>query len=117
MNRKSPKMVRAGSYKDREKSEQELATSVKKAVSPEEAAPKQKHVRVCAVFTWDWKTSQPFWTALKMQPILSDEIQCFKALICLHKVMRDGHPCVFTLPCYADLLLGARGSHAGSSVF
>lgn len=29
-----------------------------------------------------------------MQPVLSDEIQCFKALITIHKVLRDGHACV-----------------------
>eukprot|EP00158_Paraphelidium_tribonemae_P007637 Partr_v1_DN28308_c0_g1_i5_m78542 putative Huntingtin interacting protein 1 len=28
-----------------------------------------------------------------MQPIVSDDVQCFKALITIHKVMRDGHPC------------------------
>ena len=27
-----------------------------------------------------------------MQPLLSDEIQAFKALILVHKVVKDGHP-------------------------
>ena len=53
-----------------------------------------KFVQVCALFTWDWKTTVPFYNALKMQSILSDEIQCFKALITIHKVMRDGHASV-----------------------
>ena len=49
---------------------------------------------VATMFTWDWKTAQPFWIALKLHLSLGDEIQCFKALIMIHKVVRDGHRCV-----------------------
>ncbi|KAI3630767.1 hypothetical protein MIR68_012202 [Amoeboaphelidium protococcarum] len=91
--RTSPHMTRAFSIKEKEKAEHELSISVKKALNQDETAPKQKHVRICAVFTWDFKTAQPFWNAVKMQPVLSDEIQCFKALITIHKVLRDGHSC------------------------
>ncbi|KAL1917648.1 uncharacterized protein VTP21DRAFT_4041 [Calcarisporiella thermophila] len=77
---------------DREKAETELALNVKKATSPDETAPKQKHVRSCIVYTWDYHTSQSIWTLLKMQPILSDEVQTFKALITVHKLLCDGHP-------------------------
>ena len=77
----------------REKAEQELFISVKKATNPDETAPKQKHVRVITLFTWDFAAARPFWDALKMQAVLSDDVQCFKALITIHKVMRDGHPC------------------------
>lgn len=35
-----------------------------------------------------------FWTGLRVQPILSDEVQTFKALITVHKVLQEGHPVV-----------------------
>ncbi|KAI3659302.1 hypothetical protein MP638_003518 [Amoeboaphelidium occidentale] len=87
-------MNRSVSLKDRERAEQDLFVSVKKALNPDETAPKQKHVRVCYLFTHDFRTAQPFWNAVKSQPILSDDVQCFKALITIHKVMRDGHSSV-----------------------
>jgi len=76
------------------KSESELAMIVKKATSPEETAPKRKHVRSSIVYTWDHKSSASFWAAMKVQPILADEVQTFKALITIHKVMQEGHPVV-----------------------
>ncbi|CAO3660170.1 unnamed protein product [Umbelopsis vinacea] len=74
--------------------DQELSITVKKATSPEETAPKQKHVRKCILYTYDFKTSASFWTALKVAPLLSDEVQTFKALITVHKVIKDGYPVV-----------------------
>ncbi|KAI7858413.1 ANTH-domain-containing protein [Circinella umbellata] len=80
------------SYVAADKAESELAASIKKATSPEETAPKQKHVRKCIVYTWDHRTSAIIWSLLKVQPLLSDEIQTFKALIMVHKIIKDGHP-------------------------
>ncbi|CAB4385989.1 uncharacterized protein OCT59_022606 [Rhizophagus irregularis] len=77
---------------DREKAEHDLALNIKKATSPDETAPKQKHVRKCIVYTWDYRTSDSIWNGLKVAPILADEIQTFKALITVHKVIRGGHP-------------------------
>ncbi|KAG7098961.1 hypothetical protein E1B28_000849 [Marasmius oreades] len=77
---------------DKDKAEAELAVNIKKATSPEEAAPKQKHVRKCIVFTWDYHSSISFWSGLRVQPILADEVQTFKALITVHKVLQEGHP-------------------------
>ncbi|KAL9123253.1 MAG: hypothetical protein Q9187_000198 [Circinaria calcarea] len=74
------------------KSEQELAINIRKATSIEETAPKRKHVRACIVYTWDHKSSQSFWAGMKVQPILADEVQTFKALITIHKVLQEGHP-------------------------
>ena len=80
-----------------------------------------KHVRACIVYTWDHKSSQSFWAGMKVwvgdvgyfdgasqlsigrilgwqrssihrQPILADEVQTFKALITIHKVLQEGHP-------------------------
>ncbi|RYP78111.1 hypothetical protein DL770_006938 [Monosporascus sp. CRB-9-2] len=77
---------------DHAKSEAELAINIKKATNSDETAPKRKHVRSCIVYTWDHKTSQSFWQGLKVQPILADEVQTFKALITVHKVLQEGHP-------------------------
>ncbi|KAI0328524.1 cytoskeleton assembly control protein [Cubamyces sp. BRFM 1775] len=77
---------------DKDKAEAELVVNIKKATSPEETAPKQKHVRKCIVYTWDYHSSISFWTGLRVQPILSDEVQTFKALITVHKVLQEGHP-------------------------
>ncbi|PSS03266.1 ANTH domain-domain-containing protein [Coniella lustricola] len=77
---------------DHTKSETELAINIKKATSPDESAPKRKHVRSCIVYTWDHKSGQSFWAGLKVQPILADEVQTFKALITIHKVLQEGHP-------------------------
>ncbi|GAM87132.1 hypothetical protein ANO11243_051530 [Dothideomycetidae sp. 11243] len=79
---------------DTARSEADLAVIVRKATSPEETAPKRKHVRSCIVYTWDHKNSTSFWSAMKVQPILADEVQTFKALITAHKVMQEGHPIV-----------------------
>lgn len=48
----------------------------------------------CIVYTWDYRTSDSIWNGLKVAPILADEIQTFKALITVHKVIRGGHPVV-----------------------
>ncbi|KAF8640930.1 hypothetical protein AX17_000577 [Amanita inopinata Kibby_2008] len=77
---------------DKDKAEQELVVNIKKATNPEETAPKQKHVRKCIVFTWDYHSSISFWNGLRVQPILADEVQTFKALITVHKVLQEGHP-------------------------
>ncbi|KAK7748405.1 sla2 Src-like adaptor 2 [Diatrype stigma] len=77
---------------DHTKSEAELAMNIKKATSIDETAPKRKHVRSCIVYTWDHKSSQSFWAGMKVQPILADEVQTFKALITVHKVLQEGHP-------------------------
>ena len=77
---------------DLSKSETELATNIRKATSIEETAPKRKHVRACIVYTWDHKSSGSFWNGIKVQPIMADEVQTFKALITIHKVLQEGHP-------------------------
>lgn len=48
----------------------------------------------CIVYTWDYRTSQSVWNGLRVQPILSDEVQTFKALILVHKVLQEGHQVV-----------------------
>ncbi|KAL1896297.1 sla2 Src-like adaptor 2 [Sporothrix stenoceras] len=74
------------------KTDRELAVNIQKATNPEETAPKRKHVRSCIVYTWDNKSSLAFWAGMKIQPVLADEVQTFKALITVHKVLQEGHP-------------------------
>ncbi|KAK2743389.1 sla2 Src-like adaptor 2 [Myotisia sp. PD_48] len=74
------------------RTEADLAINIRKATSIEETAPKRKHVRSCIVYTWDNKSSAAFWAGMKVQPILADEVQTFKALITIHKVLQEGHP-------------------------
>ena len=76
------------------KEEQDLLAHVRKATKCKETAPKQKHVRSCVVYTWDHKTSRTFWNALRLLNVYSEEVTCFKALIMIHKVLREGHPIV-----------------------
>jgi len=76
------------------KTEADLAINIRKATSIEETAPKRKHVRACIVYTWDHKSSMSFWAGMKVQPVMADEIQTFKALITIHKVLQEGHPVV-----------------------
>ncbi|KAF9570538.1 sla2 Src-like adaptor 2 [Mortierella alpina] len=77
---------------DRDKAEADLMLHIKKATSAEESAPKQKHVRACIVYTWDYRSSSSVWQGFRTQPMLGDEVQTFKALISVHKIIRDGHP-------------------------
>lgn len=74
------------------KTEADLSMHIRKATGPEESAPKRKHVRACIVYTWDHKSSLSFWNGIKVQPIQADEVQTFKALITVHKVLQEGHP-------------------------
>ena len=74
------------------RAEVDLQTSVKKACNGDEVPPKRKHVRACIVYTWDHKNSRAFWNAVKIQPLQSNEVQLFKALIMIHKVLQEGHP-------------------------
>ena len=48
----------------------------------------------CIVYTHDYHSSMSIWSGLRVQPILSDEVQTFKALITVHKILQEGHPIV-----------------------
>ncbi|KAG0371584.1 sla2 Src-like adaptor 2 [Mortierella sp. AD032] len=76
---------------NRDKADAELQLHIKKATSPDETAPKQKHVRACIVYTWDYRSSSSLWQGFRTQPMLGDEVQTFKALISVHKIIREGH--------------------------
>ncbi|KAJ3096498.1 sla2 Src-like adaptor 2 [Phlyctochytrium planicorne] len=88
-SRGSPPSVRANFQT--EKLDDELALHIKKALSPDETAPKQKHVRACIMYTWDVKGPGSVWTGLRSFPLLGDEVVTFKALITIHKIINGGH--------------------------
>lgn len=69
----------------------DLQKILKKACSIEESAPKRKHVRSCILYTWDHKSATYFFEILKSQPFVAHEIQIFKMLIVIHKVIQEGH--------------------------
>ena len=48
------------------------------------------------MYTWDYHSSSSIWSGLRVQPILQDEVQTFKALITVHKLLQEGHPKVGT---------------------
>ena len=50
--------------------EEEMAMAIKKALTPEDAAPKQKHIRSIILYTWDSKGSGYLWDALKSYPMV-----------------------------------------------
>ncbi|KAF8934712.1 sla2 Src-like adaptor 2 [Haplosporangium gracile] len=77
---------------NRDRADADLQLHIKKATSPDETAPKQKHVRACIVYTWDYRSSSALWQGFRTQPMLGDEVQTFKALISVHKIIREGHP-------------------------
>ncbi|KAJ8102852.1 ANTH domain-containing protein [Lipomyces tetrasporus] len=87
-------LAHSGRGYDLTRADADLAVSIKKATSMEETAPKRKHVRSCIVYTWDHRSSAAFWASLKIQPVLADEVQTFKALIMVHRVLQEGHPSV-----------------------
>lgn len=84
-------MNHSASSKDLLKAEQEVGVSIRKALNGDETAPKQKHVRVAILFTFEFKDARPIWYNIKLQNVLADEIQCYKALILIHKVLHNGH--------------------------
>ena len=42
--------------------------------------------------SWKLEKSRLTWYLFRRQPILADEVQTFKALITVHKVLQEGHP-------------------------
>uniref|UniRef100_A0A093VAK0 Endocytosis protein end4 n=1 Tax=Talaromyces marneffei PM1 TaxID=1077442 RepID=A0A093VAK0_TALMA len=84
------------------RTEADLAVNIRKATSIEETAPKSTikppsllPPRVDAASA-PVRSRSLIWRGLRLniarQPILADEVQTFKALITIHKVLQEGHP-------------------------
>lgn len=74
------------------RAEVDLNVNIKKATNQDESAPKRKHVRACIVYTHDHRSSKAFWNGIRIQPLQTDDVMVFKALITIHKVLQEGHP-------------------------
>ncbi|KAJ3333100.1 sla2 Src-like adaptor 2 [Blyttiomyces sp. JEL0837] len=96
-----------------EKLEEELATAIKKALAPEESAPKQKHVRTCIVYTHDIKGPGSLWQSLRGYPMAGDEVVIYKALVTIHKVLNQGHPVALQDICHEHGWVEALGRNSG----
>jgi len=55
----------------------------------------------CVEYTWDHHSSISFWSELRVRQILSNDVQAFKTLIMVHRVLQEGHPVVRNEPLYA----------------
>ncbi len=101
----------------RHKTEAKLGEHVRKALSPAEVAPKQKHVRACVMFAWDCQTSEPLWTAIGMQPMLSDSVVCYKGLAVVHRVLVGGpHVVLSEALAHRTLLESCARSHGSTGL-
>eukprot|EP01137_Pigoraptor_chileana_P011254 Opistho-2@61821 len=78
--------------KERERLEKEQEEHLNKACKNAENAPKQKHIRAAIITTWQHNGGSIFWSAIRKLPLGAQPIMCWKAMICLHKVLQDGHP-------------------------
>ncbi|KAF9432095.1 sla2 Src-like adaptor 2, partial [Entomortierella beljakovae] len=45
----------------------------------------------CIVYTWDFRSSAAVWNGFRTLNVMTDEVQTFKALIAVHKIIREGH--------------------------
>ncbi|KAJ3393053.1 sla2 Src-like adaptor 2 [Entophlyctis sp. JEL0112] len=90
-----------------DKGDQALADHIKKALSNDEVAPKQKHVRECILYTHESKGSGSLWLGLKSYPMYGDEVVTFKGLVLVHKVINGGHPRILH-----KIILGSKISDA-----
>jgi len=79
---------------EREKLERDQVEAIGKAVNNVESAVKEKHIRSAIIGTWQEKGSSIFWNSLGRMPLPSQVIMCWKAMLVIHKLLREGHPSV-----------------------
>jgi hypothetical protein len=75
---------------------QRMARADEQNRNTSEVSPRQvsTNAQECIVYTWDYHSSTSVWNSLRTQPILADEVQTFKSLIVVHKLLQEGHPVV-----------------------
>eukprot|EP00126_Sphaerothecum_destruens_P008824 Sdes_comp20357_c3_seq1m14141 len=107
--------------KDSKKFEEQQEEALSKACSKEEVAPKPKHIRSAVITTWTHSSGHIFWECLKMLPLGTHQIMCWKALITIHELLHDGHPTVIVdsanhradMTSLAELWASKRSEYAG----
>lgn len=77
---------------DREKLQKDQQEAIGKAVNNIESAVKEKHIRSAIIGTWHEKGASIFWNSLGRMPLPSQVIMCWKAMLVIHKLLREGHP-------------------------
>lgn len=77
---------------EREKLERDQVEAIAKAVNNIESAVKEKHIRSAIIGTWHEKGASIFWNSLGRMPLPSQVIMCWKAMLVIHKLLREGHP-------------------------
>lgn len=77
---------------EREKLEKDQQEAIAKAVNNVESAVKEKHIRSAIIGTWQEKGASIFWNSLGHMPLPSQVIMCWKAMLVIHKLLREGHP-------------------------
>lgn len=77
---------------DRPQFEKEQTECIVKAIKGEETPAKEKHVRRTIIGTWQERGNSMFWTIIGRQPLPSQAVMCWKAMMVLHKILREGHP-------------------------
>ncbi|OIR58487.1 MAG: cytoskeleton assembly control protein Sla2 [Amphiamblys sp. WSBS2006] len=69
----------------------EIEKRLKKAATPDERMPKQKHVRWCILSVYDLGTSEPFWSVIKaFRGDTVHPVALYKMLFVVHKMVVDG---------------------------
>lgn len=71
--------------------------AVSKSLKNKETPPKRKHERNIILASWAEQGAQEIFSDLFKRPLNVREISCFKCLIVIHKLLREGHP-----KCIAD---------------
>eukprot|EP01137_Pigoraptor_chileana_P027758 Opistho-2@885 len=80
--------------KEAERFEREQETAFLKAIRPTEKAPKEKHVRLLVVTTHQQQNGNNFWKQVQTHDLSHNHVQLFKAFVCMHRILQDGHPSV-----------------------
>ncbi|CDS39737.1 huntingtin interacting protein 1 [Echinococcus multilocularis] len=68
-----------------------LVAHMQKAINPQEVPPKPKHVRAIILGTHQHRTSDFLYSATCELQVLTIQVACWKYLIVVHKVLRNGY--------------------------
>nr|CDS24204.1 huntingtin interacting protein 1 [Echinococcus granulosus] len=68
-----------------------LVAHMQKAINPQEVPPKPKHVRAIILGTHQHRTSNFLYSATCELQVLTIQVACWKYLIVVHKVLRNGY--------------------------
>ncbi|VDK81052.1 unnamed protein product [Dibothriocephalus latus] len=76
---------------DKELTPKTLFSHLQKAINGQETPPKSKHVRAIILETFNQKSSFFLYSVIPELQVTTNEVACWKFLIVLHKVLRNGY--------------------------